>query len=152
MTDITNLSERDINDYANASVRLVDNITIINGETITRPLDSGDVMELQQSKLTTISNHAAYELSPIENIGTFTFTIRDTNLERAIRNRERNDNYPDEVSAEFVIGRESSWVASTINNGKHLRRNIGYVSHDDYSIEIKSEGSKTVINVVFTGE
>jgi len=151
MTNITNLSKDKIKKHAHGKdINIVNNVTVING--VNRPLDSDDIIELQQSKLINISNQATYELNPSEKIATFTFTIKNINLKQAIKNRERNNNFPDEVSPELVIAREISWVASTINNGQHLRRNIGYVSHDDYNIEIKFNKSNTVINIVFIGE
>lgn len=152
MRELTDLSETQMNEYANATVKLGNTITTYGEDTVTRPLDSDDILELQQSKLTTISNHASYEIDPSGNVGTFTFVVRDTNLEKTIERREQNDNFPDEVSPEFVLAREASWVASTINNGQHLRRNIGYVGHDEYVVEIKSDESNTVCNVVFDAE
>lgn len=151
MTSVTELSESQLKDRVDAEINLVNSTTNLSGETVNRPVDSDDIMELQQSKLNSISNHSTYVIKPSENIATFTFTIRDSNLERTISRRERNANFPDEVSAEFVIGREVSWIASTINNGQHLRRNIGYVSHNDYSVEIVSKEKSTVVNIVFTG-
>lgn len=65
--------------------------------------------------------------------------------------RERNDNFPDEVSPEFVIGREAEWIASTINNGQNLQRHIGSVSHGEYEIEVSPSESETVVNIVFHG-
>lgn len=130
-------------------ISVVESITQLDDESVERPLDSDDTMELQQSSLNSITNHATYLIDPSENIATFTFKIREFDLEQAVERREKNDNFPDEVSPEFVIGRELEWIASTINNGQHLRRHIGYVSHDDYEIEVSSGDSDVVVNIVF---
>lgn len=154
MTEVTELSEKDIkNNLSTGKLDLVENTTTsLTGETVQRPLDSNHIMELQESSLTSIPNQACYTIKPSENIATFTFIIRDTNLKRDIKRKERNDYFSDDISAELVIARESSWIASTISNGQHLRRNIGSVRHDDYRIEIKSDGTKTIVNIVFFGE
>lgn len=153
MDEIPELSNEKLSSHSQgADIRTVNSITHLSGESVQRPLDASDLQELQQSKLTSIPTQACYTLLPSENRGTFTFTIRKTQLERTIERRERNDHFPDDVSAELVIAREASWIASTINNGQKMRRYIGRVSHDDYYVEVAREDSKLTLNIVFEGE
>lgn len=154
MSELVTLSESKLREHANGTViDVVSSTTSPSGETVQRPLDSDDILELQQSRLTTIPNSAVYTVVPETNIAVFNCVIRDSALERTIERRERNDHFPDTVSPEFVIAREAAWIASTINNGQHLRRHIGYVSHDDYRVEIAArDGTSVSMTIVFNGQ
>lgn len=89
---------------------------------------------------------------PSENLRTFTLTIGKAQLERTIERREKNDQFPDDVSPELVIARETSWIVSMISNGQKMRRYIGHVSHDDYYVEVVQGDSKLIVNMVFEGK
>lgn len=152
MEEIPSLSEDKLRSYARGtSIEIVDSITKLNGDTVQRPLDASDLQELQQSQLTSIPSQACYTIIPSQDLGTFTFNIRKTQLERTIELREKNDHFPDDVPAELVISKEASWIASTINNGQKLRRYIGRVSHDDYNVEVMRGDTKITLNIVFEG-
>ena len=153
MDKIPEISDEKLSSHSSGTeIRTVNSITHLSDDSVQRPLDASDLQEIQQSKLNSIPNQACYTLSQSENRGTFTFTIRKTQLERTIELRERNDNFPNDVSAELVIAREASWIASTIRNGQKLLRYIGRVSLDDYYVEVAREDSKLTLNIVFEGE
>lgn len=153
MSAFDDLSEDELQQYANGTrINVVSAVTSPSGDTLQRPLDASDINELQQSRLLNIPNGAVYTVIPSENRAFFHVTIRETALERVIEQRRRNDKLPDDIGAEYVLASEASWVASTLNNGQHLRRNIGRVSHDDYRVEIAPDGTSVRMNIIFEGD
>lgn len=153
MDQIPKLSSEKLSSHSEGTdIRKVKSMTKLDGDSFQRPLDASDLQEVQQSKLTSIPRGACYTLLPSENLGTFTLTVGKAQLERTIERREKNDHFPDDVSPELVISREASWIVSTISNGQKMRRYIGYVSHDDYFVEVVQGDSKLTVNMVFEGQ
>ena len=151
LTDLEDeISVSKINEDATAEVRTGGNMVSNTEDTATPALDSSDILEIQQSDLNDVHNTGVYIIN--DGIGTFSFNVRKSNLERVVQRRRNNDNYPDDISPEFILAREIDWIITTLSNGQRLKRYLSDLSYDQHYATVDLKPDEITVTLVYDPE
>lgn len=149
LTDLTaDIDVQSINQNADYEIIESSENLITQSEPAKRALDSDDILEIQQSKLNDIHNNGVYTIDTDENIGTFTFRIQRSSLERTVERRRNNDNFPDTVSPEYIISREIEWILTTLSNGQRLKKHLD-IGYGQYYASLQLSEDKITVTLVY---